>query len=110
MDNNSEFEALSEKFNSLCDDTILFDTSHKEIKNIVTDTTSNLNYKKISIIASGVYILSIFLTYYVLDPKYYQEDEITIKRQFLFCSVCIFLFLIIYYYTFSYVLRKVLKN
>jgi len=110
MDNNSEFEALSEKFNSLCDDTILFDTSHKEIKNIVTDTTSNLNYKKISIIASGVYILSLFLTYYVLDPKYYQEDEITIKRQFLFCSVCIFLFLIIYYYTFSYVLRKVLKN
>ena len=110
MDSNSEFEALSEKFNSLCDDTILFDTSHKEIKNIVTDTTSNLNYKKISIIASGVYILSLFLTYYVLDPKYYQEDEITIKRQFLFCSVCIFLFLIIYYYTFSYVLRKVLKN
>ena len=110
MDNNSEFEALSEKFNSLCDDTILFDTSHKEIKNIVTDTTSNLNYKKISIIASGVYILSLFLTYYVLDPKYYQEDEITIKRQFLFCSVCIFLFLIIYYYTFSYILRKVLKN
>lgn len=110
MDSNSEFEALSEKFNSLCDDTILSDTSHKEIKNIVTDTTSNLNYKKISIIASGVYILSLFLTYYVLDPKYYQEDEITIKRQFLFCSVCIFLFLIIYYYTFSYVLRKVLKN
>ncbi len=110
MDNNSEFEALSEKFNSLCDDTILSDTSHKEIKNIVTEATSNLNYKKISIIAAGVYILSLLLTYYVLDPKYYQEDEITIKRQFLFCSVCIFLFLIIYYYTFSYVLRKVLKN
>ena len=110
MDNNSEFEALSEKFNSLCDDSILSDTSHKEIKNTVMDNTSNLNYKKLSIIALGVYILSLFLTYYVLDPKYYQEDEVTIKRQFLFCSVCIFFFLIIYYCTFSYVLKKVLKN
>lgn len=110
MDNNSEFDALSEKFNSLCDDNILSEASHKDVKNVIIDSTSNFNYKKISIIASGLYILSLFLTYYVLDPKYYQENEKTIKRQFLFCSVCIFLFLIIYYYTFSYILKKVLKN
>lgn len=110
MDNNSEFEALSQKFNSLCDDNILSDTPPKETKTIVADSALNFNYKKLSIIALGVYILSFFLTYYVLDPKYYQEDEVTIKRQFLFCSVCIFFFLIIYYYIFSYILRKVLKN
>lgn len=113
MDSNSEFDALSEKFNSLCDENILSDTSHKEVKNVISSHSSSIstfNYKKISIIASGLYILSLFLTYYVLDPKYYQENEKTVKRQFLFCSVCIFLFLIIYYYTFSYILRKVLKN
>jgi hypothetical protein len=110
MDNNSEFETLSEKFNSLCDESTLSDISHKEVKNIAKVATSSINYKKVSIIASGLYVLSFFLTYYVLDPKYYQENEKTIKRQFLFCSICIFLFLIIYYYTFSYILRKVLKN
>lgn len=110
MDSNSEFDALSEKFNSLCDDNILSEASHKDVKNVITVSTSNFNYKKISIITSGLYILSLFLTYYVLDPKYYQENEKTIKRQFLFCSVCIFLFLLIYYYTFSYILKNVLKN
>lgn len=107
MDEKSELDLLTNKFNSICDDTtaIVENTSTKNVP-ITKNRKTIFNYKKVGLTILGVYILSVFLTYYVLDPKYYQEDGKTLKRQFLFCSVCVFLFLIIYYYGFRYILKK----
>lgn len=108
MDDSSEFDSLTERFNSLCDDNSVSEAIHKETEKIVATVSSVpiSNYKKVGITAFCLYIVSFFITYYIIDPKYYQENGKTLKKQFMFCSICVFLFLIIYYYGFRYILKK----
>lgn len=102
----NELDSLTNKFNSICkEDTAVESPKIIHSSNSVSKV-SLTKYQKIGIIMFGVYVLSFLVTYYIIDPKYYQEEEKTNKKQFLFCSVCIFLFLLIFFYSFRHVLKK----
>lgn len=105
MEETSELDTLTTKFNNLCDETVEIQTIPKPSSSS-TKVTSITNYKKIGFMVLGVFIFSIILTYFFIDPKFYKENDKVSKKQFLFISLCVTLFLFIYYYGFRYILNK----
>lgn len=107
MEETSELDTLTTKFNNLCDDTVEIQTiPNTSSSSTSTKVTSIKNYKKIGFMVLGVFIFSVILTYFFIDPKLYKENDKVSKKQFLFISLCVTLFLFIYYYGFRYILNK----
>lgn len=105
MEEKSELDTLTTKFNNLCDETVEIQTV-PNTSSSSTKVSSITNYKKIGFMVLGVFIFSTILTYFFIDPKLYKENDKVSKKQFLFISLCVTLFLFIYYYGFRYILNK----
>lgn len=104
-----EFNTYTDKLSMLKENDNIVSSPKKITKTMFS--SSKMDYKKYLYVLLGVYFFSLLVTYYFIDPKYYSEETDgkmkTNKKHFFFCSVCVTLFLIIYFYSFRIILRKV---
>lgn len=68
------------------------------------------NYKKILILLTILFIISITLTTFLLDEKFYKKDGKVNILSFLLDSFILFLFLLLFFFFTKWIIDKVFKN
>lgn len=74
-----------------------------------TVSSKNVNYKKIGILGGILFILSLLLVIFFLDTKYYKKEDKIQYQYILFDTICIMVFLVLFYFSTKWIQKLLSK-
>ena len=86
-------QELSNSFQSMKE------TSSPVTTNFKQNVSKRFNYKKYSILGGILFILSLLLVIFFLDTKYYKKDDKIQYQYILLDTLCIMVFLVLFYFS-----------
>lgn len=85
------------------------DTSVSMVNDIKQDITKGFNYKKYSILGAILFVLSLLIVIFFLDEKYYKKNDKIQYHYILLDTICIMVFLILFYIS-TNLIKKLLNK